>query len=187
MIAPNLQTIPTFSAGAVTQSFSTGLAYRGGNPGPFATAILTIALVPTIVPQQGGVWRKPHPQPDPGVTARAVVSASLPALTGAVHGTSIERAIITAVLPALTAAGMARVPEAGAGAAHLPALIATGAAIAPIHGRGAASFPALQATIGMKVGSGGRKLRSWQACPRPASGFALSGRRGSLRDGEEQS
>lgn len=110
--------------------------------------------------------------------------ATLPAITAVATGAAIAGGAGTATLPAITAAGSGGNVAQGNATASLPAITAAGTASTAVRGVLAASLPALRADIRITTGQR-RRLRSWQQCPRPASGFAISGRVGTLRDGED--
>lgn len=89
----------------------------------------------------------------------AAMIVTLPALTGVMAGATPDFAQVAVVLPALTAVFIASAPATGRMVATLPALTADIQGTAPVS-------PARY---------------SWLQCPRPASGFAMKGRVGTLR------
>ena len=117
---------------------------------------------------------------------KADIVASFPALTADLSAISPVFADGAATLPALTALLTSISPVAGVVAfASFPPLAAIVTAAAPTSAQILATLPALTASF--RITTEARAgIRSWQQCPRPASGFTICGPVGSLREGPQQ-
>ncbi|HTJ62153.1 MAG TPA: hypothetical protein VL333_13260 [Candidatus Saccharimonadales bacterium] len=117
----------------------------------------------------------------------AIGNATLPMFTSDASGLARATAMSSAFLPAMgPASGAAAAPAEGTGAAILPMFTSVAPAKARATARGAALLPMLTANITMNTAAR-RSLRSWQQCPRPASGFTVCAdvTVGSLREGPQ--
>lgn len=117
----------------------------------------------------------------------AIGSALLPMLTADGAGLARATAVSSAFLPAMgPASGVGAAPAVGDGAAILPMFTSAIVGRIRVNAHGVPVLPMLTADITINTASR-RSLRSWQQCPRPASGFTVCPdvTVGSLREGPQ--